>query len=647
MFSFSTDQLILVGSFLVVCLAAHRIGQALAKLKLPYISGYLAAGVLLGGSALNLIPHAAVKDLSFFQSLTLGVIAFIAGSELYLKDLRKQVKTILLITFGIITVMMILGSVLIFILTKSIPFTAGMDFHSRLAVALLGATILLALSPPSTIAVIKELKAKGQFTRTALTVTVCIDVVIVFLFAISVNIVEPLLDSKKSFDLWFLFLLLLDLVLAFGGGFLMGKLLEFALNTRFPNALKMMLIVVIGTSIFYGTKALKVYTDTHGPFEIHIEPLLTAMIAGIYITNWSAHRKVFEELLHGLSTPIYVVFFTLTGLNLELGLLIQMLPFAGMLFVMRIFGIFVGSFVGSSLAGASKSFRLMSWMAFITQAGIALGLAGEAGTHFTSLGIAFSTLIVSVILLNEIFGPLFLKDVLQRVGESNFSENAPIQTRRRAVILGIEGQSLALARQLEVQNWHVLLVDTDLVRVELLREKSGSALRTVTHIEFISENYLSKLLEESTDVFVAMLDDDADNLRACRYVSEGFSIRMIVRLNNHANTNQFRALGVFVLDPNSAMVNLMEQAIRAPQSAALILHQDEARQLEQIRILNQNMDGVLVRDLRLPADVLLLDVVRKGEIIVPNGFTRLQIEDEVTVIGSAEDLDTVKLRLSA
>jgi Trk K+ transport system NAD-binding subunit/Kef-type K+ transport system membrane component KefB len=638
-------EVIHIISFFLLCFSAHRVGQLFSKLKLPYISGYLLAGVLFGGSVLNLLPSGVAKELGFVQSITLGVIAFIAGSELYLKELRKQVKTILLISTGIIVVMLILGSVLIFFLTDYIPFTKGMVFNSRIAVALLGATVLLALSPPSTIAVIKEMRAKGKFTRTALSVTVCIDVAIVFLFAIGVSFVEPLLEPGKHFDLRFLFLLTLDLIFAIAGGFLAGKCLEFALSSRLPSWVKMVIVAGIGYAIFFGSSYIKTHTDKYGPFEIHIEPLLTAMLAGIYITNFTNYRKIFEDLLQAMSGMTYVAFFMLTGLALDVNLLIEMLPFAGALFLTRIFSIFVGSYTGGMMAGESKRFRRVSWMAFITQAGIALGLAGEAGMHFPTLGTAFSTLIVSVILLNEIFGPLFLKNVLRLVGESNLPEAIDPKAGRRAVILGIEGQSLALARQLEAQNWHVVMADTDAVRVDLVKGKTQAGARETYHLDLISENALGKLFEQQTDAFVAMMDDDQDNLRACRYILEKHYVRMIARLNNFTNAEKFREMGVFVLDPNSAMVNLMEQAIRAPQSAALLLHQDELRKVEQVTILNPSIDGMLVRDLRMPADVLILDIIRKGEVIVPNGYTRLKKEDDVTIIGSPEDIEVVRMRV--
>jgi Trk K+ transport system NAD-binding subunit len=90
---------------------------------------------------------------------------------------------------------------------------------------------------------------------------------------------------------------------------------------------------------------------------------------------------------------------------------------------------------------------------------------------------------------------------------------------------------------------------------------------------------------------------------------------------------------------------LLDQSIRATQTAAVLLHQNSGREMIQVTIKNREIDGLLVRDLRLPTDVLLLDVTRNGQSVVPNGYTKLMLEDEVTLIGHEPSLDEVTLRL--
>ncbi|MDX1531589.1 MAG: cation:proton antiporter, partial [Rhodothermales bacterium] len=157
-------------AFAVICLASYVIGQAFKWIRLPAITGYLFAGALVGSFGLAFIPQEATEQLRFIDEISLGVIAFVAGSELYLKELRSRLRRILWTTGGIVVAALAMLGVTIYVLTAFIPFTADLSGESRLAVALLGATVLLALSPPSTIAVIKEVRARGPFTSTALSV---------------------------------------------------------------------------------------------------------------------------------------------------------------------------------------------------------------------------------------------------------------------------------------------------------------------------------------------------------------------------------------------------------------------------------------------------------------------------------------------
>ena len=104
-------------------------------------------------------------------------------------------------------------------------------------------------------------------------------------------------------------------------------------------------------------------------------------------------------------------------------------------------------------------------------------------------------------------------------------------------------------------------------------------------------------------------------------------------------------MGAMVVDHSSAMVNLLEQAVRAPQSAELVLHSDPNREAIQITVTNRSVIGREIRQLRLPQDVLVVAVARRGQTIVPNGFTKLRRHDELSLVGSPESLAEVTMRI--
>ena len=172
-------------SFAVLALAAGQIGHYFSRLRLPLISGFLFAGVLVGPYVLDLISDEAVTSLHFVDEVSLAYIAFAAGSELYLEELRSQFKSITWVTIGLVVSTFTLGSVAVFLLARFVPFMQTMVGNGRIAVALLAGGILVARSPSSAIAIINELRAKGPFTRMTLGVTVIMDVVVIILFAIN------------------------------------------------------------------------------------------------------------------------------------------------------------------------------------------------------------------------------------------------------------------------------------------------------------------------------------------------------------------------------------------------------------------------------------------------------------------------------
>ena len=93
------------------------------------------------------------------------------------------------------------------------------------------------------------------------------------------------------------------------------------------------------------------------------------------------------------------------------------------------------------------------------------------------------------------------------------------------------------------------------------------------------------------------------------------------------------------------MVHLLEQSLVAPEAVNVLLHQDPDYDIAQITITDRTFDGIPLRDLRLPVDVLVLEIVRDSHMIVPHGFSKLRIFDELTVIGTPKSLSEVTLKL--
>ena len=639
----STNILIVVAGFAIVALASRQIGDFFARAHLPLISGFLLAGILVGPFVLNLVPVNSIVPLHFVDEVALGYIAFAAGGELYIKELRGRFKSIGWVTLGNTLVVPFIGSLALFLLADFIPFMQQMTVGERAAVALLGGAILLARSPSSVIAIVNELRAKGPFTQTIVGVTMVIDVIVIVVFAVNLEIADAIITHLR-FNVGFMVLLLFELLLSLAIGWLVGKILQTILSRHFHRHLKSGLILLIGYSVFVLSTAVRTYSHESLPFELLLEPLLICMIGSFYVTNFTAYRVESTKRLHDVSLPIYVAFFTLTGIALELDVLAEAWLIALALFAVRLMGIFIGSLGGGILAGDPMRRNRLTWMAFVTQAGVGLGLAKEVAVEFPDWGEDFATIIISVIVLSQIIGPPFIKWAIHRIGEAHpRGKTAVFDGVRDALIFGVDDQALALARQLQTHNWQIKLACLD----EAYLPQLNNSDITVCPLFQLDRAALEKIGAGQTDAIVTMLSDD-ENYRICEMFYEHFGTgTMVVRLNDRHQFDRFYELGALIVEPGTALVSLLDHFVRSPSTASMILGSDPGQDMIDIEVTDPALDGRFIRDLRLPLDTLIVSLSRDGQTIVSHGYTQLKLRDKVTVIGSPKSLEEVALKFEA
>jgi len=629
---------IYVLGFVWILFASDYFAKFLRKTRLPLITGFLVTGIVCGPHVLNLIEAEAIDSLGFINDIALAFIAFAAGAELYLKEIRSHTKSITWNTLGQLIVTFFIGTVAVFLLASYIPFMKEMATGSKIAVALLAATIFLASSPSSAIAVISEMRAKGPFSKTSMGVTVIKDVLVIILFAISLSLTVSIV-SESDFNFTNIFILLLELALALTIGYLLGKLISLILSVKMRIFLKTVLILSLGYGIFVFAHYLYELSSEYLKIEIHVEPLLISIIASFSVTNYSKYRMEFRKILEDTGPAVYVAFFTLVGAMLSIDILARVWFIALILFLVRFVAMFVGSYIGSTLAGDPPVYKRISWMAYITQAGVSLGLVTVVAGNFSEWGAEFATIIIAVIVLNQIVGPPLFKWAINRVGEAHLRGDTPqADGSRDAIIFGLEDQSLALARRLQEHSWGVKIAT-------LKNKKDVSDIPDVQleYIEGLGMETLKKIEAKKAEAIVLMLSDE-ENIRICELVYEKLGTReIVVRLNDRAYFNRFHEMGALIMDPSTAMVGLLDHFVRAPVATSLLLGMDEEQDSEDFEVLDKELHGVAIRDLRLPGDILILSVKRKGQILVTHGYTRLRKKDIVTAVGSVESLDKLRV----
>ena len=633
--------IVLLG-FALVAIAGHEIAKVFQKIKFPLITGLIITGIIAGSSVLNFIQSDSIPKLNFLNDIALAIIAFSAGSELYLKELRSRLNSIKWMTIGQLVITFVLSSVVIYYMTSYIPFMAELSSGVKIIIAALFGVIFVARSPSSAIALINELRANGPFTKTTLGVTVLIDVLVIILFAICLSVAKAVINGEES-GFSFLLILLIELVLSFGLGLLLGKILQIPLTLKINRHIKGVVIILLGYGVYLFSSFIKVNTEIIFNHEVVLEPLLICIIGSFFITNYSKNRIEFVELLNDISPTIYIIFFTLTGASLSLQTLVQVFWIAIALFGLRIFTLVLGGIFGAVAANDNKKYIFISWMPYVTQAGVALGLTTLVAAEFPSWGYEFQTIIIAIIIINQLIGPPLFKMAINYVGESHLKHKTPeYDGVRDAVIFGLESQSIALARSLKQHGWTPKIVS---ISNEVQINNNDFE---VVSINDISLNSFKDIHLENADVIVCLVSDE-ENHKISELVYEHIGTKdIIVRYNGTRSfLEKFNELGVRVIDPSMAMINLLDHFVRSPNATSILLGLDTAQDSIDVEIRNKDIHGMTLRDLRFPTDVIVLSVQRKGSIIISHGYTRLRLGDIVTLVGTKESVENVRFKLES
>lgn len=631
--------LLFVCGFFVVTIASLRISRIFLKFKLPLITGMLFMGIVSGPFFMNLITTDSVKNLGFVNDFALAYIAFAAGSELYLKELRHRFKSIVWMTFGQLVVTFVLGSLGVYLLASNIPFMQDMSVQSQIAVALMAATIFVARSPSSAIAVINEMRAKGPFTQTALGVTVLKDVLVIVLFAICFAFGDALITGEEL-KLGFILLLLVELLLSFGIGFLVGKLLSTILSLKAEPPLKTLLILLTGYGVYLMAHYIKDISIQFLPFEVYLEPLVICIIGSFIVTNFTVYRLEFSKILNRISHLVYAAFFILAGASLSVNILADVWEIALALFGIRLIAMVIASLIGGALGGDPFRFNRIGWMPYVTQAGVSLGLVTIVAARYP-WGPEFATIMIAVIVLNQIVGPPLFKWSINKIGEGHQrGGNQEFDGIRDAIIFGLENKSITLARQLKKHGWEVKIA----TKKRDLNDLGVPDLDIHYIPDKVDLNTLEELDAKLSEAIVLLLTDE-ENYQICELVYEKIGTRdVVVRLNDRRNFDRFHELGAKVVDPSTAIVNLLFDFVRSPQATSLLLGMEKNQGTIDLEVQDPGLHGVALRDLRLPADIIILSVTRGGHMIISHGYTRLRLGDIVSMVGSNESLENVTVR---
>lgn len=405
-------DVLLAFGFLV--LAAYTVGEIAAALRVPMIVGYMAAGMVFGPSMLGILSTADVARLAPVSELAVALIAFLAGAELRWHDVRREGPALakVLVSELLLSYVVLAGT--FFALRRWLPLLDGLPTVTVVVFALLFASIAIVHSPAVTLALLSETGARGPLARAVLGIVLLADIIVVLLFTGTLAAARALVPPVGAVEVTSVGTVVWEI----GGAVLLGLALGggVAAYLRFVGKELVLFAVLVA---FFGLQIAGL---------LHVELLLSLLIAGFLTENVSRHGEPLRHAMERSAAPIFVVFFALAGAQIEIHTVVALLPVIVPLALARAAAIWAGTRIGGRWGGIEPTTRRRIWMGLISQAGVAIGLAAVVADAYGEFGRRLQTLLLALIALNQIAGPILFRRALQAAGEIK-AERAPARLR--------------------------------------------------------------------------------------------------------------------------------------------------------------------------------------------------------------------------
>lgn len=400
----------------VALMAGLFMSRIVKPFKLPAVTGYLIAGILVGPYCLGLLgikglgftSVSDVTDLSIINDVALGFIAFAIGDEFRLSQLKHTGKQATVIgIFQAVIATLFVDAALI-----GLHFILGEDKLPLSSAIILGA-IASATAPAATLMVVRQYKAKGKLTNLLLPIVAIDDAVGLIIFAVSFGVAKALISGE--FNLLSVIVdPLVEIVLSLLLGAVLGYFLSFA-ERFFKSNSKRQAIVV--TAIFFSVALAKLKFNI-GFVHVGFSPLLVCMMLGTVFCNVCDFSAELMEKTDKWTAPLFILFFVLSGAELEFTVFADVTVIGiGLVYIIaRSAGKYFGARWSAQFSHCEPQIKKYLGITLLPQAGVALGMSitamsiGETGTIIRNI-------VLFGVLIYELFGPTLTKIALTKSGD--------------------------------------------------------------------------------------------------------------------------------------------------------------------------------------------------------------------------------------
>lgn len=380
--------LITLGALFILGLFTDLLGR---RTFLPRVTLLLLAGFAIGPSGLNLLPDFQEDWFPVVTNIALSMVGFLLGQHMTRSSLQRHGKIVLWISIGAV------------LATAMTVFIGLLLLGIRPDIALVLAGISLATDPAATIDVIREIRAKGEFSSTLENIVAIDDVWGLMIFSLLLAIAQTLYGQETGWDMLLLGgweiggAMLLGLVLGIPMAYLTGRIKQGE-----PTQAEALGLVLLcgGIAVF-----------------LNVSFILACMVLGATVANFAAHHRRPFTAIEGIEWPFMILFFILAGASLDLNAL-RATSLLGVAYILlRLIGRVIGAWGGGILSGASPVIRRWMGMALWPQAGVALGMALLASQHLPELKEVILPVAIGSTIIFELIGPVMTRKALIKAGE--------------------------------------------------------------------------------------------------------------------------------------------------------------------------------------------------------------------------------------
>ncbi len=413
-------------------IAGLLVSRIARKFRLPAVTAYLVAGVLIGPYLLGALKidgigfndASQLAALEIISNAALGFIAFSIGNEFRLKSLKETGKQATVI--GILQALaatLVVDAALIglhFLMPEKISLPAAIT---------LGA-VAAATAPAATLMVVRQYKAKGKLTSLLLPIVALDDAVGLVVFAVSFGIARAM-QSGVVDVVSIVVEPLIEIVASLGLGALMGMILTF-IEKIFHSGSKRLALCIAFILITAGISLLKFNV---GGVKIGFSSLLACMMLGTMFCNMCDFSEELMERTDGWTSPLFVLFFVICGAELDLKVFTDFdIVIIGVVYILaRAIGKYFGAYGSAKMMKCDEKVTKNLGITLLPQAGVALGMSITAKQLGDVDGALVRNIILFSVLILELIGPTLTKNALIRAGDV-IPENAVSSRRRNAPV---------------------------------------------------------------------------------------------------------------------------------------------------------------------------------------------------------------------